>query len=111
MLFLDAYSKGYSLGIVFFALHTVTLGYLIFKSGYFPKFLGVLFIIASFGYLVDSFSLLLLPNYTTTPAYIAIPIAIAEIAFPLWLLIKGVNAEQWQQRTIASPKMALAEMP
>lgn len=39
-LFLNSYSYGYTIGIVFFTLHTFTLAYLIFKSGYFPKILG-----------------------------------------------------------------------
>ena len=98
MLFLDTYNYGFNIGIVFFTLHTLLLGYLIFKSGYFPKILGVLFIIASLGYLLDSFSYVLLANYKTGPVYLALPIAIAEIAFPLWLLFKGVNAQQWEKR-------------
>ncbi len=97
MLFLHAYSYGFDIGIVFLALHAFPLGYLIFKSGYFPKMLGVLFIVAAFGYLIDSFALLFLPDYATTPVYIALPIALSEIAFPLWLLIKGVNVEQWNK--------------
>ena len=99
-LFLDSYSYGYTIGIVFFTLHTFTLAYLIFKSGYFPKILGVLFMIAALGYLLDSFSHVLIVNYKTGPVYIALPIAIAEIAFPLWLLLKGVNAEQWKKRAL-----------
>lgn len=98
MVFLNAYDYGFSIGIVFLFLHALILGYLIFKSGYFPKILGVLFAIASLGYLVDSFSHVLIPNYKTGPVYLALPIAIAEIAFPLWLLIKGVNAKQWEKR-------------
>ena len=101
-LFLDSYSYGYTIGIVFFTLHTFTLAYLIFKSGYFPKVLGILFIIAAFGYLIDSFSHVLITNYKTGPVYIALPIAIAEIAFPLWLLFKGVNAERWEKRAVES---------
>ena len=102
MLFLNAYSYGFTIGIIFFTLHVFLLGYLIFKSGYFPRILGVLFIIASIGYLIDSFSFVLLPNYKTGPVYLALPIAIAEIAFPLWLLIKGINVEKWEKRALES---------
>ncbi len=102
LLFLNAHAYGFEIGIAFFTLHVFVLGYLIFKSGYFPKILGALFIIAAVGYLIDSSGMLLVANYTTTPAFIAIPIVIAEVAFPLWLLIKGVNATQWQQRALAS---------
>jgi hypothetical protein len=102
MVFLNAYDYGFTIGIVFLFLHALILGYLIFKSGYFPKILGVLFIIASLGYMIDSFSHVLIPGYKTGPAYLALPIAIAEIAFPLWLLIKGVNAKQWEKRALES---------
>jgi hypothetical protein len=98
MVFLNAYSYGFTIGIVFLALHVLLLGYLILKSGYIPRILGGLFIIASLGYLVDTFSHVLVANYKTGPPYLALPIAIAEITFPVWLLIKGVNVEKWERR-------------
>ena len=101
-LFLDAHSYGFTIGIAFLTIHVFVLGYLIFKSGYFPKVLGILFVAAAFGYLFDSFTLLLSSNYETTPGFIAAIIAISEIAFPLWLLIKGVNLEGWKKRMLAS---------
>jgi len=73
MLFLDAYSYGFGLGIVFLGLHAVLLGYLIYVSGYFPKFLGVLFFLAAVGYFVDSFSQLLIPNFVPGQPLVAIP--------------------------------------
>jgi len=104
-LFLNSYDYGYTIGILFFSLHTFTLAYLIFKSGYFPKILGVLFMLAAFGYLIDGFSHVLIAGYKTGPAYLALPIAIAEIAFPLWLLIKGVNVDQWRKRALESASL------
>jgi len=101
-LFLDAHSYGYAIGITFFTLHVFVLGYLILKSGYIPRILGVLFLIAAFGYLIDSSAILLSPNYETTPVFLALPIAIAEISFPLWLLFRGVNVKQWEKRALAS---------
>lgn len=100
LLFLDAHSYGFTIGIAFLVLHVFVLAYLIYKSGYFPKILGILFVIAGLGYLIDSFALLLSSGYETTPVFIAIPIAVAEIAFPLWLLIKGVNVERWHKRAL-----------
>ena len=98
MLFLDAKRYGFSIGVAFLALHAAILSYLIFKSGYFPKVLGVLFMIATFGYLIDSFAHVLVANHKTGAIYFVLPITIAEIAFPLWLLIKGVNVKQWGKR-------------
>lgn len=102
MLFLEAHSYGFTIGIAFLTIHVFVLGYLIIKSGYFPKILGILFIAAGVGYLVDSFALLLSSTYKATPIYISLPIAIAEIAFPLWLLIKGVKKEGWEKLTLKS---------
>ncbi|MBK6326213.1 MAG: DUF4386 domain-containing protein [Chloroflexi bacterium] len=99
-LFLDAHSIGFTIGIAFLVPHVLILGYLIVQSGYFPKVLGFLFIAAGIGYLVDAIGLLLVPSYTTTPGLIAMVIAAAEIAFPIWLLVKGVNMTGWQQKTV-----------
>ena len=62
--------------------------------------LGVLFLIAGFGYLFDTVGLLFINGYTTTPDVIAMAITVAEIAFPLWLLVKGVNRVRYQERAI-----------
>lgn len=105
-LFLDAHSIGFTIGIAFLVPHVLILGYLIVRSGYFPKLLGFLFIAAGVGYLFDATGLLLVSGYTTTPGLIATVIAVAEIAFPLWLLVKGVNMDGWQHKTldIVSPQ-------
>lgn len=100
-MFLDAHSIGFTIGVAFLVPHVLILGYLIVKSGYFPKALGYLFIAAGIGYLVDTAGLLLAPGYTTTPAVIAVIIAVAEIAFPIWLLVKGVNMDRWPDRALA----------
>lgn len=93
LVFMEGYSFGFGLGIVFLGLHAIILGYLIYISGYFPKVLGVLFGLASLGYFLDSFGQLLIAGYVPGQPLAAIPIALAEIAFPLWLLFKGVKIE------------------
>lgn len=97
-LFLRAHEYGFSIGILFLTIHVFALGYLIMQSGYFPKILGYLFLAAGLGYLIDSTGLLLFPGYNTTPVYLAIPITISEISFPLWLVVKGLNKTRWNQR-------------
>ena len=97
-LFLDAHSYGFTLGIAFLVIHVFALGVLIFQSGYFPRVLGILFLLAGFGYAFDTVGLLFIDGYTTTPDLIAMVISVSEIAFPVWLLIKGVNLNKWQQR-------------
>ena len=66
------------------------VGLLVFKSGFFPRILGVLLIIACFGYLVHSLTFLLFPHYEAiVSSYVAVPEAIGELSMVLWLLIKG----------------------
>ncbi len=88
MLSLDAFSYGWQIGYVFFGLHLFVLGYLVFKSGYIPRILGVLLIIAGLGYLIDSFAIFLLPNYD---AAVGLVTFVGELIFMLWLLIRGAR--------------------
>jgi len=88
MLFLNTFSYGWDIGIVFFGLHLFILGYLVFKSGYVPRILGVLLIVASLGYLIEGFAHFLLPNFD---APIGLFTFVGELIFALWLLVKGVK--------------------
>ena len=97
-LFLEAHDYGFTIGILFLTIHVFALGYLIVRSGFFPRALGYLFLVAGLGYLVDSTGLLLVPGYETTPVYLMLPITISEIAFPLWLVIRGLNLKRWNER-------------
>jgi len=100
LLFLNGHGLGYSIGLVLFGLSLLVLGYLVFKSGYFPRILGVLLIVASLGYLIDSFASFLLPNYDDYEAIFALvvflPAFIGELSMCLWLLLKGVKEQQTQ---------------
>jgi len=73
------------------------LGYLMYKSGFFPRILGVLMAIAGLGYLADFLIFFLLPNLDLGVAALAF---LGELPFPFWLLIKGVNVEQWKSRAL-----------
>jgi hypothetical protein len=89
MLFLNAFDYGWNIGLAIFGFHLLVLGYLVFKlSGYMPKILGVLVIIAGLGYMIDSFGNLLSPTYD---ANIALFTFIGEVLLILWLLIKGAR--------------------
>ena len=79
------------------AVWLLPLGYLIYKSGYFPRILGVLMVIAGLGYVADFLIYFLLPNLNLQVAGFAF---LAELPFPLWLLIKGVNIDQWNSRML-----------
>lgn len=94
MLFLDAFDYGWRrVGLVFFGLHLLVLGYLILKSDYVPSLLSVLLMAAAAGYLTDSFANILLPNYadyeTAFLLIVAIPALIGELSLTFWLLFRG----------------------
>ena len=92
-LFLNVYQYGFNVGFVFFGLHILGLGYLIWKSDYVPHLLGVLLIIASVGYFIDSFASVVSADYANNEAlfvvFVAVPAIIAELSLTLWLLIRG----------------------
>ena len=91
MLFLELHRHGYDLGLLFFAVSNLLLGYLVIRSGYLPAIFGYGLQAAALVYLAGSFTLFLVPQYSAIvqPAYI-IPL-LAETAFCLWLLIRGIR--------------------
>ena len=92
LFFLELHYYGYIIAQVSTGTWLLPLGYLVYKSDYFPKLLGILLMIASVGYLVDLFAQFLLPKYANTIELIALtPAPIGELSFLLWLLIKGVR--------------------
>ncbi len=94
MLFLDLHKYGYLIVDIFFGLWLLPLGFLVFKSGYFPKILGILLMIGCTGYLITFLQAFLFPGYEVV-TYPGLAITtIAESAFLLWLLIKGVTIQK-----------------
>jgi hypothetical protein len=77
---------------LFFALHLAVLGALVYKSGYIPRVLGILLLVAALCYLLQSFGAILLPVYNEIWSTIGL-VSMVEIAFPLWLVIKGVKRQ------------------
>ena len=99
LLFLNAHGYGVFIWQLFFGFHLLMLGYLIFKSGYFPRILGILMVLGSLGYLLDSYGNILFPNYEEIfGVIVGVTAVIGELPFFLWLLIKGVNVERYNER-------------
>ena len=96
---LRMHTSGYNISLIFFGMNCFFWGYLIFKSGYFPKILGVLLIICSVCYVTNSFAWFLAPKFAATliPG-ILVPCLVAELSFCLWLLVKGVNVPKWNKQ-------------
>jgi len=97
-----SHSYGFGVALIFFGCVCLILGYLIFKSGFLPKALGVLMQIAGLSYLTDSFALILAPTFANRifPA-VLVPAFVGEASLCLWLLVKGVNVEKWEEKASA----------
>jgi len=76
----------WTVGLVLFGVHLVLVGYLIYRSGFAPKLLGILVAVAGVGYLVDSFGALLYAGYAVS---VSVFTFVGEVLLMLWLLIKG----------------------
>ncbi|MFL6352012.1 MAG: DUF4386 domain-containing protein [Bryobacteraceae bacterium] len=96
---LALHEYGFGIGLIFFGVRCLVVGYLIFRSGYFPKTLGVLQVIAGLCYVNNTLALLLAPTIAAKmfPA-ILLPAFVGELSMCLWLLAKGVNASKWEER-------------
>lgn len=101
-LFLGAHEAGVLIWGMFFGLHLLLLGYLVYRSGYLPKVIGGLLVFVGLVYLTQSFGNILLPNAKAVFTAMG-SLGFLEIAFPVWLLIKGVKD---QPRVDLVPAMA-----
>jgi hypothetical protein len=99
---LKSHSYGFGVSLIFFGCFCLVIGYLIFRSGYLPKALGVLMQIAGLCYLTNMFALVLAPALANRlfPA-ILLPAFVGEASLCLWLLVKGVNVEKWEEKASA----------
>jgi len=94
LLFLELNAQAGNIYLVFFGLFNLLIGYLIFKSTFLPRILGVLMALSGLGWL--TFLSPPLANYLLT--YIAVLGIIAELSLMLWLLVRGVNVQRWKER-------------
>jgi Domain of unknown function (DUF4386) len=92
MLFLDAYTYGWSIALVCFGVHLLLLGLLIVKSDYVPSVLGILVVVAGLGYVVGKLASVLLPDYNDAfLALIAVMAVPGEFGLTGWLLWRGAR--------------------
>jgi hypothetical protein len=95
--FLRLHGQGLNIAQIFWGLWLFPMGYLVFKSGFLPRVLGILLMIACFGYVIESFAAFL--GYNVSIIFFT---GWGELLLLLWLLIKGVNVEGWKKRALES---------
>ncbi|MEO8172641.1 MAG: DUF4386 domain-containing protein [Sediminibacterium sp.] len=94
---IKSHSFGYGISLLFLGCCFLIHGYLIRKSSFLPKVLGILIQIAGIGYLSNGFTLILAPELTSwTFPIIILPVLVAETSLSIWLLVKGVDVAKWK---------------
>jgi ethanolamine utilization microcompartment shell protein EutS len=102
--FLDLHALGIGIAQIFWGLWLFPMGYLILRSGFLPRFIGVLLMIACVGYVLESLREFVVPSLNMN---IALYTSWGELLLALWLLIKGVDVDRWRQRALAGSPVAL----
>jgi hypothetical protein len=86
---------GFAIGLTFFGFALLIYGWLLFRSGYFPRWLGALYALAGACYLANSYDYFFAPGWRFAD-YLLYPCLVGEGALALWLLIVGVNETKWR---------------
>jgi hypothetical protein len=94
MLFVNLYKNGSTIAQIPYGIWLFPLGYLVFKSGFLPKILGILLIADCFGLLIYVCQRFLVPGYVVISYPCLVVSFIAEISLSLWLFIKGVKDQK-----------------
>jgi hypothetical protein len=99
MLSLNAFTSGWAIAYIFFGLHLVLVGYLVFKyraHNYIPKILGIVIVVSGLGYLIQYLGQIVSPSIPQ----ISVILGWGELLLLIWLLVKGVKSEKmedWHQ--------------
>jgi len=93
MFYIDSYNNGIEISQIFWGLWLFPFGYLVYKSGFLPKFLGILLMTGCFGYLITFFGGFIYSNFNNTiiSEIVGYPAPLGEFGICLWFLIMGTN--------------------
>jgi hypothetical protein len=91
-LVLRLHSRGITLAAIFWGLCLLPFGLLVIRSGFIPRVLGILLLVASCAYVIDSATTLTLPPHAKVVGNVAGVLEIGEVPVILWLAIWGAKA-------------------
>lgn len=95
---LKMHARGYNIAGVFFGMYCILIGYLVVRSGFLPRVLGILMAIGGMTFLVSSFAIFLSPARAAGLPDIGMLGGVAELSLSLWLMVMGVNALKWESK-------------
>jgi len=104
---LRVHSLGYGASLLFFGFCCILFGHLIYRSVYLPRTLGILLVIGGWGYVLFSLAQMLAPDFAGQWLFpwLMLPAFPAELGLALWLLVKGVDVQRWEERALSNPEM------
>jgi len=94
LLSLNLYGVGGVMSIAFYGVASIGIGYLIFRSQYLPRWLGVLWVIGGACFVLRTFIFVLFP--AIPGEILQAPQILAILLLAIWLLAKGVDLAKWK---------------
>lgn len=98
LVFLKLNTYAFDIDLVFFGFWCILTGYLVFRSTFLPRILGVLMTISGLGWVIYLYP----PLAYRLSSFIAVASALGEIPMELWLIVMGVNVQRWQDQASAA---------
>ena len=102
LMFLNSYDYGYAISMVPAGFWNILTGYLIFRSTFLPRILGVLLAISGFYYQINNFAGFLYPAIAARLDPYVFVIGMAELLLASWLVVMGVNEQRWKEQASAA---------
>ena len=99
---LRLFEDGFAIALVFFGFYCLSFGYLIVRSTFFPRIIGVLLAIEGLCYLINSFANFLAPEFAAHFFPFLMASAVGEVSLCLWLLVAGINVQRWKEQASAA---------
>ncbi len=94
------FAMGAAAFTAFYGIAWVLRGYLMYHSGYFPKFLGLLMTLAGFAFIGNNFAVVLAPGHRW--GWLLLLMLPGLLSLIVWLLLKGVDLAKWEEKTAGS---------
>lgn len=95
LLSLNVSGYGQTVFTMFYGVGSVLLGYLMYRSRFLPKFIGVLLALSGVGFVAKTFTWAIAPSYSSS--LLLMPAGVAALALTGWLLVKGVDVAKWKE--------------
>lgn len=100
----NVYVAAGNLSSIFYGIGSIILGYLIWRSRYLPKILGVLWIIGGLGFVLGNLVWFVAPAYSSS--FFIFPMIIGLLALGIWLLVRGVDMVKWKEHEAVTTRTA-----